>query len=507
MVKYTILISLCLFGIFCQNSVLLAQLVDDNTPMDARPILDSATGDEWQLNFSDEFNESSVDLLKWNVLESTKSRASRPELGINDWWWKKNNVWQENGNLVLRVDKHDANTMYCGSVNTNNLYETEYGYFEVRMKIAEASKGTHTAFWFQGDNMSNVDDTANDGAEIDVFESAWLDDYTKSVVHIDGYGADHQANTKKYLTPGIHDGNYHTWGLHWTEDYMDIYYDGVFKVRYSDAKWIVKSPEFIWLSNGASFGIAGDYFTSEPDGTLTHAYVDYVRVWKSTAYDVQKEMECEDLNCSSPTGNNIQVISNNVASAGQHVKLEAQSTDNEIIFEVPIEQGGYHQFTLQSLTWSSFGQYKCAIETVYGNWQELENTIDLYSVHSSLIQQIFSELHLNAGTYKVKFTCIGKNASSSGLVGSFDKLLVKSRYTLPTTLNKEKSGTLSFYPNPFEEQLNISGLKAPAEIVVYNILGVLVKRQVCLQHIDLAGLESGFYLIKVNNEKYIVKKK
>ncbi|TLX75582.1 glycosyl hydrolase family protein [Labilibacter sediminis] len=266
-----------------------ASKVDPSTPSSAQPVIVSSPNTSsqlkflpagnWELDFTDEFDGTVINSSKWNIIVSSKSRAPRPDLGITDWWWKAENVWQENGELVLEVSKFDSNTMHCGSINSNNLYETQYGYFETRMKIADASKGTHTAFWFQGDNQSNVDGTANDGAEIDVFESAWLGDYTKSVLHIDGYGADHQSNTVRYDTPGIHEG-YHVWGFHWTENFMDIYYDGVFKVRYDDPDWIVHAPEYLWLSDGASFGISGDYFTSQPNGTLTHAYVDYIRAWK-----------------------------------------------------------------------------------------------------------------------------------------------------------------------------------------------------------------------------------
>jgi len=129
--------------------------------------------------------------------------------------------------------------------------------------------------------MGNVDGTGNDGAEIDIFESAWTGDFTKSVIHIDGYGSSHQANTVQFNTPGIHSG-YHTWGMWWTSDFIKIYYDGVLKVTYSAAKWIPKVDEFLWLSDGASFGFPdGDpCFTSQPIGFLTEAYVDYIRVWK-----------------------------------------------------------------------------------------------------------------------------------------------------------------------------------------------------------------------------------
>jgi hypothetical protein len=45
--------------------------------------------------------------------------------------------------------------------------------------------------------------------------------------------------------------------------------------------WIPQNDEYIYLSDGASFGLSGNYFTSQPIGYLTSAYVDYIRVWKT----------------------------------------------------------------------------------------------------------------------------------------------------------------------------------------------------------------------------------
>ncbi|MCK4999189.1 MAG: hypothetical protein KAS23_06630, partial [Anaerohalosphaera sp.] len=72
---------------------------------------------------------------------------------------------------------------------------------------------------------------------------------------------------------------YHTYGIEWTHDYMRIYYDGVLKTQYTGSKWIPRVSEYIWLSDGASFGDVGT-FASEPIGWLTDAKVDYVRVWQ-----------------------------------------------------------------------------------------------------------------------------------------------------------------------------------------------------------------------------------
>jgi beta-glucanase (GH16 family) len=262
--------------------------VDSNTPTNAQPM--GVSGD-WTLDFSDEFNDSSLNLSKWYKSVSTQSRAPRAALGVDDWWWVEDNAFLNgSGELVLRGTKIDGNTMYCGSIESRNLYEVQYGYLEARIKIAETAKGNHTAFWLQGHNQSNVDNSAADGAEVDIFESAWNNDISKAVVHYDGYGADQKNHTIPFNTPGIHNG-YHTFGLLWTEDEMYVYYDGVQVSSTSSSKpfpfstnpinghpLVPNVPEWLWLSVGASFG-DGD-FISQPVGTLSDALVDYVRIYK-----------------------------------------------------------------------------------------------------------------------------------------------------------------------------------------------------------------------------------
>lgn len=267
-------------AIACGSIVASAATIDPQTPADALPASESSG---WSLEFTDEFNDSSLDLTKWQMDESTKTRSPRWDRGIADWWFSPANVSTDGvGNLVLSVTKEDANTMHTGSISSKNLYEPTYGYFEARIEIADSTKDTHTAFWLQGQNQKNVDGTGNDGAEVDIFESAWFTDTTKGVVHIDGYGADHRANTKPYNTPGIHNG-YHTFGIEWNEHVMNIYYDGVLKTQY-EGKWVPQVAEFLWLSDGASFGDIGT-FSSEPVGLLTSAKFDYVRTWQAVPVD------------------------------------------------------------------------------------------------------------------------------------------------------------------------------------------------------------------------------
>lgn len=247
--------------------------VDPATSSGVQPNLVTPTGDYWVLEFSDEF--TFFDASKWNKTVSTKSRQARPDKGISQWFWKEENVSVQGGNLVFTITKPNSNTLYCGSIDSRGLYEPLYGFMEARIRIAPTQHAIHTAFWTQGANMSNVDGSGADGAEVDIVETPWLDDRGQTVLHWDGYGADKKNKTNRWSAPGLHSG-FHTFAMHWTESFIDIYYDGVHKWRY-EGVGIPKVREWLWVSVGASFG-DGDF----QNGIYpSFAYVDYVRVWRS----------------------------------------------------------------------------------------------------------------------------------------------------------------------------------------------------------------------------------
>lgn len=263
--------------------------VDTNTPINAQP---NGVSGNWILEFSDEFEGDNLDITKWQKSVSSKTRNPRENLGVTDWRWIAENAFLNNqGQLVLRATKLNNTTMRCGSVESRGLYEVKYGYLEAKIKIAKTAKGNHTAFWLQGENQSNVDNSAADGAEVDIFESAWTSNTTKAVVHYDGYGADRKNHTIPFNVPNMHNEEFHTFGLLWTENSMDIFYDGV-KATSNNANkpfpfsthpinghdLVPKVKEWLWISVGASFG-DGD-FQSQPNGVLSDALVEYVRVYK-----------------------------------------------------------------------------------------------------------------------------------------------------------------------------------------------------------------------------------
>ena len=103
-----------LFAFFCGTVVSYSQsFVDPETPAGILPA-NSLIGEDWVLDFSDEFNGNEVDTKKWTIDNSSQSRTPRPDIGVSSWFWRPANVEMKDGNLVLKVRKVSATSMHTG---------------------------------------------------------------------------------------------------------------------------------------------------------------------------------------------------------------------------------------------------------------------------------------------------------------------------------------------------------------------------------------------------------
>lgn len=293
--KYiTILFCLTLINSMSAQSTLIDPDTNPNVLPDNKYL-----GNDWILDFSDEFNDGVIDLKKWEIDNSQKTRSPRPDLGIDEWYFKPQNIDEKDGNFIVNITKQADNIMYCGGIHGGKLYQFQYGYAEARIKIADSSMGTHTAFWMQGPGQKIVDGTCNDGAEIDIVESSELDDRSHFTLYWDGYAPSPDARIKglRYWAPDLHDGEYHTFGFFWTENVMRVYYDGEYLrdypnnqnvVQFTELQHIVRAPEYLWLSCGCTNNkhdgqwqiIKQNWAEAAVGSLLTQAKFDYVRVWK-----------------------------------------------------------------------------------------------------------------------------------------------------------------------------------------------------------------------------------
>ncbi len=231
----------------------------DNTPISVRD------DRGWELAFSDEFNDSTVDLEKWLVVQDHEDKR-----------YHQDNVYQRDGKLVLAVDTID-NEVRAARIDTRDTFQQQYGVFEVRAKIDQV-EDTIFALWLSNyPGVSQVGNDGRDGAEIDIIETGYQSDSVIHTLHWDGYGRHHQSHsTGKFDIPiQIHQG-FHVYGLEWTRDMLYLFVDGVLTATY-EAEGIPWVEEFVILSSEHMSHWEGD---SKNADFPVEFEVDWVRVYQ-----------------------------------------------------------------------------------------------------------------------------------------------------------------------------------------------------------------------------------
>lgn len=285
--------------------------------------------DGWYLVFEDDFNGSKLNegiifgekytgnkeiwttsphAIRWQSNDENK-----PEQGC---WWCPEMVEVKDSKAIIhsRYEEHHTCDGDCPSKgrftsgietrlisgdNNNNkgtsdtlLFAQAFGYFECRVKFPK-SQGLWSAFWLQSSNMRQVGNKGKDGTEIDIYESAFLNNETSRMGHAllwDGYGkrakvADYIGN----LSQDLYDG-FHTFALKWTPEYYVFYIDGV-ATWASEAGDVSRVKEFLRLTveidAGDGFGPHGQeigQFSHNNDDNDDFE-IDYVKVWQNENYE------------------------------------------------------------------------------------------------------------------------------------------------------------------------------------------------------------------------------
>lgn len=178
------------------------------------------------------------------------------------------------------------------------LFSQAFGYFECKVKFPN-SKGLWSAFWLQSSNMRQVGNQGEDGTEIDVYESAFVNSKTSKMGHAllwDGYGK--SAKSSPYITDlaqNLYDG-YHTFALKWTPEYYAFYIDGVPTWATKDGD-VSKVREFLRLTveidAGDGWGPHGQKIGKFDDSAPADDFlVDYVKVYQNSAFE--QEIKADD---------------------------------------------------------------------------------------------------------------------------------------------------------------------------------------------------------------------
>ncbi len=218
----------------------------------------------YELAWEDQFNGDQLDSGNWSV-RGTGPRA----LG----YVSAEAVKVKNGYLTLSAIKK-GDSILISAVGTQGHFMTRYGYYECRAKL-QKSPGVWGAFWIQSAEISNGEDPAKFGAEIDIMEcfKKLGKDIVSHNVHW-AYGP-HQQSThgmQSYLK-GVSKG-FHTFGVEWFPDRYIFYVDGY--KYYEVTQGISNIEEYIILSMEIPSELKEIRKTVFPDEFV----VDYVKVYK-----------------------------------------------------------------------------------------------------------------------------------------------------------------------------------------------------------------------------------
>ncbi len=393
----------------------------------------------WSLSWSDEFNASSgiaPSSSTWNFVTGGNQPNGEIEVYCapysNTYPCNANNtnLYQDgNGHLVIKAINNNG-SWTSGRMNSSGKRSFQYGRIEARMKL-QVGDGFWPAFWMMGTNGQQW--PAN--GEQDIME--WVQGYgpsiTSSTIHGPGYSGQYGIGSQYTFPDGgrVDDGNYHTYGVIWTQNKMQYYRDNpshpFFTVTPasipSGTTWVYNQP-FYFLLN---FAIGGGGFPGYTNSTTPNTgtmLVDYVRIYQSSSsintsawYSVanQNSGDCvDDAEHSTSNG----AIVQQWACAGSPANQEWQFT--------PTDSGYYRVTSRQAgLVWDVTGgpgsTNSGALIQLWSNgggtnqqWQPISNgngTYRFVARNSGLCLDVPSASTSN-GVQLQQYTCNGTAAQS-----------------------------------------------------------------------------------------------
>jgi beta-glucanase (GH16 family) len=247
------------------------------------------TEDRWHLVWEDNFNSSTLDTSKWNVLFREHSKHNELQYYVPD------EVYVENGMLRLRsrVRKYGDMEYTSGRLDTRNKFAPIYGRFEIRGKLP-VGQGIWPAYWLYPQNrnwqmeyvMSEAVANGRESfipeerpwySEIDIMEFLGHEpNILYGTLHY--YSFDGQKKTSSGTWKGDVDysKDFHIYTLEWEPDSMRWFIDG--QLIHRTASGIPHTPHYLIINTAI-----GGAWPGNPDSTTVFPQfhdVDYVRVYQ-----------------------------------------------------------------------------------------------------------------------------------------------------------------------------------------------------------------------------------
>ncbi len=248
----------------------------------------------WNLIWSDEFEQDDIDNQKWNKLRWRPGWVNNEQQAYTD---RDTNIFIRDGKLIVRaliepgyVDNDYTGSEYntdftSGRLNTSGKYSWKYGKFEIKSKLPKG-RGSWPAIWMLGSNIGTIG--WPDCGEIDIMEHVG---YDEGNIHGSIHTADYNHMNGTQRSGGIEvqtvTDSFHIYTLEWDSTYIRFMVDNTpYFFVYNDSngdqdKWPFNRNHYLIINlaiGGDWGGVQGIDQTQFP----MEMEIDYVRVYKKT---------------------------------------------------------------------------------------------------------------------------------------------------------------------------------------------------------------------------------
>ena len=253
---------------------------------------------KWKMVFNDEFDGPELDTSKWYFRLHMAGKR-------HDAWIEDAISFDGDSNIIFHLVEKDSK-YYSSALQTGENYTDrpdgesknikpkfmhKYGYYEVRCKLQRETPWW-SAFWLQAQNVAILENPEEAGVEVDILEGFIPGSYIPHFNHWGGYGEGHKfANSAGFDRDAtaddaiaINPDEFHTFGVHWSEDGYTFYVDGKQSGR-RITEPVSRVEQFVLLTTeckGYRPGKVPGYDGKETFGSGIKDFftVDYVRVFE-----------------------------------------------------------------------------------------------------------------------------------------------------------------------------------------------------------------------------------
>lgn len=262
-------------------------------PVKLFPEQHSKPTDSWKLVWQDEFNGTSLDTGKWNVLIRENSKHGELQYYLPD------EVTVSDG--ILRISSHKrkygSKEFTSGRLDTDGKFAPVYGRFEIRAKLP-GGKGLWPAHWLYPQDRDWMMEKAMEDAvaggkerlipeerpwysEIDIMEYLGHEPNTiYGTVHYCSFDGTRRSGSGTWRGKVDYSSDFHVYALEWEPDSIRWYVDDT--LIYATTNGIPHKPHYLILNTAIGGSWPGD-----PDSTTVFPQyhdIDYVRYYQKKPY-------------------------------------------------------------------------------------------------------------------------------------------------------------------------------------------------------------------------------